>query len=89
MPATITQQDGVLAMLQLAGAEGVTPIQALNTLGCFRLAARVGELRAQGYYIENRGPRHARYVLTGCDRERMAPPPPPLTVGEQAEMWGK
>jgi hypothetical protein len=30
----------------------ITPVQALNLYGCFRLAARVYELRARGFVIE-------------------------------------
>ena len=30
----------------------ITPIQALNKWGCFRLGARIHDLRKQGYTIE-------------------------------------
>lgn len=63
MTATITQTDGVLALLHANGDAGLTPLEALDRLGCFRLAARVAELRADGWVIENRGKGHARYVL--------------------------
>jgi len=31
--------------------KGITPLQALNQFGCFRLAARIHELRGIGYNI--------------------------------------
>ena len=49
---------------------GITPIDALQKFGCFRLSARIADLRELGYDIRtdmednknNRG-RHARYFL--------------------------
>lgn len=32
----------------------ITAIEALNSYGCFRLAARIKDLRDQGYDIESR-----------------------------------
>jgi hypothetical protein len=32
----------------------LTPVEALNRFGCFRLAARVDELRGAGHPIETR-----------------------------------
>lgn len=95
MTATISQTDGLLALLQLRGEAGVTPLEALDELGCFRLAARVSDLRALGWAIENRGKHHARYVLlresTPWMRTAVKPAgsePPPLTEAEQRMFWG-
>lgn len=49
--------------------EGVTPLDALDEIGSFRLGARVYELKQDGYDVETRwettpsGKRIARYVL--------------------------
>jgi hypothetical protein len=49
--------------------DGVTPLDALNVVGSFRLAARIKELRDAGHDIETvnertpGGARVARYVL--------------------------
>lgn len=82
MTATLSQNDAILALLQLRPA-GITAIEALEEVGCFRLAARVGELRAQGYYIRSvdemrNGKRFVRYQLV----------PTPSPEGEQRMMWG-
>tara|TARA_R110000824_G_scaffold16325_1_gene67822 strand:- start:2205 stop:2402 length:198 start_codon:yes stop_codon:yes gene_type:complete len=46
----------------------ITPIQALDKFGCFRLAARIDDLRRDGLDIETtmiykNGKRHANYGL--------------------------
>lgn len=62
-----TQTDNILAHLQTVGP--ITPIEALTEFGCFRLGARVLELRKQGYPIKTTmvkvasGARVARYSL--------------------------
>ena len=61
-----TQANQILGYLRRAG---VTPIDALNLFGCFRLAARVCELRKAGWPITERkiktttGKRVAEYSL--------------------------
>ena len=35
----------------LAKGKSLTPIQALDKFGCFRLASRINDLRKQGYTI--------------------------------------
>lgn len=35
----------------LSNHKAITPIQALNKFGCFRLAARISDLRSQGHTI--------------------------------------
>lgn len=61
-----TQRKEILAYLQEYGS--ITAMIALERFGCFRLGARVFELRALGYDIESvmepnadRG-HHARYI---------------------------
>jgi hypothetical protein len=46
----------------------ITPLEALNQYGCFRLAARIKELRNSGFsvhstIVENNGKRYCRYVM--------------------------
>ena len=59
----------VLALLREQGVDGVTPALALTEAGTMRLAARIGELRAEGHEIVNigwttpTGKRVALYVL--------------------------
>jgi hypothetical protein len=62
-----TQAQVILDHL-LAG-KPLTALDALNEFGCFRLAARVHELRKEGYDIEEvmvstkAGKRHAQYFI--------------------------
>jgi hypothetical protein len=61
-----SQQDRILALLERG--RGITPIQALNKFGCFRLSARIKQLRNQGHAIETKqvsvdGKKFARYSL--------------------------
>jgi hypothetical protein len=61
-----TQTDTILRHLRYVGP--ITPIEALNLYGCFRLAARVKELRERGYNVttekgEANGKHFARYRL--------------------------
>ncbi len=59
----------VLRLLRARGADGVTPAEARAALACDRLAARVHELKADGYRIDTlrqrseAGAVFARYVL--------------------------
>ena len=45
-----SQNEMILKYLQ-THRTGITPIQALNKFGCFRLSGRIFELRDQGYKI--------------------------------------
>ena len=59
------QCEAILWHLEHRGS--ITPIEALNELGCFRLAARIEELRRSGHSIKTtiekrKGKRYARYV---------------------------
>lgn len=63
------QTEACLRLLRERGGHGVTPLDALASLGSFRLGARIWELKAAGYTIDTRlvtmpsGARVARYVL--------------------------
>ena len=46
------QTAAVLALLRLQGRLGVTPSLARDRVGTDRLAARISELRADGFNIE-------------------------------------
>ena len=63
-----TQCEQILQHLKNRG--GLTPIDALNEYGCFRLAARIKDLRDQGHNIDRinltQGEKtFAKYVLRG------------------------
>ncbi len=45
----MSQRDEILSYLQQG--QSLTPLEALSMFGCFRLAARIRELRADGYNI--------------------------------------
>jgi hypothetical protein len=69
-----SQKDTALALL-LDGVH-LTPMDALNGFGCLRLAARVAELRAEGWTIKSRDYRTAsgkivaQYRIDPEDRSR-------------------
>lgn len=46
---TQTQQ-----LISLLRRKWVTPITALNEVSCMRLAARIADIRAQGYVVESK-----------------------------------
>lgn len=46
----MNQTDAILLMLE--NGETVTPLDCLKLAGCFRLAARINELRKLGHKIE-------------------------------------
>jgi hypothetical protein len=64
-----TQAGRILRFLQ--DGHRLTPLDALELFGCFRLAARVYELRREGWVIVERtvetasGKRIAEYSITG------------------------
>jgi hypothetical protein len=62
----MSQNDQIRAALILG--RSLTPLDALQDYGCFRLAARIAELRREGLDIEcktetTNGKRYARYQL--------------------------
>ena len=61
----MSQEQAILQHLQRAP---ITPIEALNKYGCFRLGARIYDLKAAGHQIkselvERDGKKFARYSL--------------------------
>lgn len=65
----MSQNKQILRYLQ-THKRGITPIDALQKFGCFRLSARISDLREKGYDIrtdmednKNNSGRHARYFL--------------------------
>lgn len=84
MTPQLSQRDAILAWLRLY-PDGITPSDAYRHLGCMRLAARIAELRADGFQIatvnETRdGKTWARYQLVW--------PKPPVPETEQRALWG-
>lgn len=62
------QSAEVLALLRRYGARGVTQQDAINEIRCYRLAARIAALKAEGIAIRatlvgSNGHRYARYSL--------------------------
>lgn len=63
------QTRRTLEVLRSRGPDGLTPLEALEWVGTQRLAARIDELRGDGFDIDRtlittpRGARVARYVL--------------------------
>jgi hypothetical protein len=49
---TTSQNKGILAYLQ--SGKSITPIEALKEFGCFRLSARIFDLRAMGHNIKTK-----------------------------------
>ncbi len=49
----MTQNEALLKELQTRGQHGITALEALQTIGTMRLAARVHDLRNQGHHISS------------------------------------
>ena len=67
-----TQTEMILEYLQKYGE--ITAIEALSAIGCFRLAARIADLRSDGYRItttmsEGGQKSYAIYKLEGENNE--------------------
>lgn len=45
-----SQKNAILAYMK--AGNGITPMDALNLCGCFRLSARIADLRKLGYAIK-------------------------------------
>lgn len=61
----MTQKENIKKHLEDYGA--ITPIEALNLYGCFRLGARIYDLKEDGMEIEtemvqDRKKRYAKYI---------------------------
>lgn len=48
----MTQEKAILTHLKKVGA--ITPLQALQSYGCFRLGARIYDLKQKGHKIKKR-----------------------------------
>ena len=69
---TISQNQQILKYLK-KNRKGITPMDALRLCGCFRLSARIFDLKEQGHNIyktweeeitdEGTVKRYARYIL--------------------------
>jgi hypothetical protein len=62
----MSQAELILWHLEKRGS--ITPVEALNEIGCFRLAARINDLRRTGVpitteWVERNGKRWAKYRL--------------------------
>lgn len=67
-----TQNDQILEHLKTAP---ITPLEALNKYGCFRLGARIFDLKEQGYLItktmvSNGRKSFAKYFLSSSGQAR-------------------
>ena len=55
----MSQKSKILEALKRG--ETITPLDALNRFGCFRLGAQIFDLKAEGHDIENIGLGHTKY----------------------------
>ena len=63
-----TQCKQILDHMEMYGS--IEPLEALEKIGCFRLGARIHDLRKKGYIIETdiihkNGKQYAKYILRG------------------------
>ena len=66
-----SQSQAILSHMKAGKA--ITPIDALNHYGCFRLGARIYELKEQGHPIRTEiisyaGKRFASYTIESCQQ---------------------
>lgn len=62
------QSAEVYRLLQRYGSRGVTQQDAIREIACYRLAARISDLKAEGFVVRaelvgSNGHRYARYHL--------------------------
>lgn len=72
----MSQSDAILEHLKAGNS--ITPVDALRDFGCFRLAARIDDLRQRGHDIETvtekrNGKKYARYLLRGIQQSLVGP----------------
>lgn len=78
----MTDKERILSHLRLH--KSITPMEALNEFGCYRLAARIADLRHDGHTIDTEivsdkdrygePMRYAKYTLSGDkDARKIAP----------------
>ena len=83
----MSQEEAIRAHLE--SGRDITPVEALDRFGCFRLAARIDELRQAGLdietIIERRGrKRYARYKLRGPVQRSLFAPTEPTAIRSAA-----
>jgi hypothetical protein len=71
---TSKQTESILNHLEVHGS--ITPLDALQLYGCFRLASRIWDLKAQGHDIRtenasSNGKTYAKYVLARKTAEQL------------------
>ena len=88
-----TQVQQILALL-IERPEGITPGDALNEIGCFRLAARINDLKRMGHnirterYTTPRGASVAKYVLEVPPKVRTIEAQPVVSFIQTEMLWG-
>ena len=65
-----TQSQCENILIHLQAGTSINPIQALNLYGCFRLGARIYDLKKAGFEIDSRlihenGVKYAEYSMRG------------------------
>lgn len=65
----MTHKDMVLDVLQ--SGRKITPLEALREFGCFRLPARIYDLKQEGYKIHSKIVRGAKYKVYWMDRKEV------------------
>ena len=59
---TQTQKEAILRHLQ--SGKTITPLEALNLYGCYRLGARIWDLRDEGYVIRSESVRQGKKTFS-------------------------
>lgn len=72
MEKNTTESQKKRILRYLLNGNSLTPLDALNLFGCFRLGARIWELRNEGYpvkmrLVEHNGKRFAEYYFFDRD----------------------
>jgi len=73
MSKTTSQSVAILNYLKTGNS--LNPMEALNKFGCFRLAARIGDLRKEGHdiqtemYSEENGKKYAVYSIPKTEKQ--------------------
>ncbi len=73
MSKTTSQSVAILNYLKTGNS--LNPMEALNKFGCFRLAARIGDLRKEGHdiqtemYSEEKDKKYAVYYLPKIQKQ--------------------
>jgi hypothetical protein len=73
-----TQKDLILDHLN--AGKTISPLEALNLFSCFRLGARIWDLRKNGYEIENIGTDEGNFAVYRLRPARKIELPPAFRV---------